>query len=198
MITPSIPASALPDRNRLFRLTAGAFLAATAVAVLFVLPAEYGLDPTGFGALVGLTALKGPREVVVETRLLAPAEVARTAPLPFRSDVVRVHVGPMRENWNGLEYKITMAAGDSLVYSWSAPGEVYYEFHGHTAATPEAPDITVMNYAQGTASKANGALTAPMDGIHGWYFQNTGFEGVDIELHLAGYYQLEPGLLTIQ
>lgn len=198
MTAPSLSTPAMPDRGRLLRLMAGAFIVATGAAVLFVLPAEYGIDPTGFGTLAGLTAIKGPRETVVETRLLAPAEVARTSPLPYRTDVVRIRIGPMRENWNGLEYKITMKAGDSLVYSWSAPGEVYYEFHGHTAATPDAPDITVMNYSQGTAAEANGALTAPMDGIHGWYFQNTGFEAVEVELHLAGYYQLEPGLLTIE
>ena len=187
----------VPDRRRLLGFAAGAFTAATAVAVLFVLPAEYGIDPTGSGRFLGLTDIQRPREVVVETRLLAPAEVARTSPVPFRSDVVRIRVGPMRENWNGLEYKITMAAGDSLVYSWSAPGDVYYEFHGHTPENTESTEVTVMNYVQGSARESNGALTAPMDGIHGWYFQNTSFEAVEVELHLAGYYELEPGLLTI-
>ncbi len=49
----------LPDKETLWMATALAFLVAVLVLGLFVLPAEYGVDPTGFGALVGLTALAG-------------------------------------------------------------------------------------------------------------------------------------------
>ena len=50
-----------PSRRKLLLITGGGFLAAAAIAVLFVLPAEMHVDPTGFGRLTGLTRLAGPK-----------------------------------------------------------------------------------------------------------------------------------------
>ena len=45
-----------PSRGNLARGTLIALVAAAAVSVLVVLPAERGIDLTGFGRLTGLTA----------------------------------------------------------------------------------------------------------------------------------------------
>jgi len=46
-------------------------------------------------------------------------------------------------------------------------------------------------------SRCGPATTAPIDGIHGWYFANAGMEPVMVELKLSGYYTLEPGVLEM-
>jgi len=172
---------------------AGTFLVAGVVTVLFVLPAEYGIDPTGSGRLLGLDRLRQAPEVVVETRA-APVEIARTYGNPFRSDTVQIHLGGLEDNYGQMEYKISMQPGDTMVYSWTASHALDYEFHGHTLETEHDPTINVMNYEAGNSTGVNGAFTAPLDGIHGWYFLNRDVDTpVDIEIKLSGYYRLEPG-----
>lgn len=181
---------------RLGLQVAGALALGTALTVLVVLPAEYGIDPTGFGALTGLDRLSQPQEIVIETRATAPSEIAAVEPLPFRRDVVTIPVGALGESLGAVEYKVTMAAGQTLVYSWKATAPVVYEFHGHTTPADGGP-VEVMNYLQGRAEEGHGTLTAPIDGIHGWYFANPAFEAIAVELTLAGFYRLEPGIIGI-
>ena len=47
----------LPTTGRLLRATALSFLVAGILLVTIVLPAEYGVDPTGIGRMLGLDAL---------------------------------------------------------------------------------------------------------------------------------------------
>ena len=56
------PELALPSRSGLFKATAIAAAAAFLVLLLAVLPAEYDIDPTGFGAAIGLTRLSSATE----------------------------------------------------------------------------------------------------------------------------------------
>ena len=185
-----------PTTRQLGLQVAGAALLGTLLTVLVVLPTEYGLDPTGFGALTGLIKLSAPPEVVVETAFTAPPEIARAEPIPFRQDVITVPIGAFGRTLGATEYKVTLQEGQTMVYSWRASVPILFEFHGHTTPTDGSP-AEVMDYSKGTADRANGALTAPLDGIHGWYFANPTFEDVTVELTMAGYYTLEPGLIGI-
>ncbi|SFZ86849.1 hypothetical protein SAMN02983003_4044 [Devosia enhydra] len=185
-----------PSGARLGLQVLGALALGTVLTLTVVLPAEYGIDPTGFGALTGLNRISQPPEMVVETRFSAPPEIARPEALPFRQDVVTIPIGAFGRTLGATEYKVTLEEGQTLVYSWKASVPVVFEFHGHTTPTDGSP-AQVMDYAKGTATEGNGALTAPLSGIHGWYFANPTFEDVSVELTLAGYYTLEPGLIGI-
>ncbi|HYD25937.1 MAG TPA: hypothetical protein VEB68_14200, partial [Croceibacterium sp.] len=61
---------------------AAAVAVAAAGLVVFVLPAEYGIDPTGAGAALGLTQLAGEEENIylkrgqARTNVLFPIEPA--------------------------------------------------------------------------------------------------------------------------
>lgn len=180
----------------LWTQVAMALVLGTVLTVTVILPTEYGLDPTGFGALTGLNRLSEPPEVVVETRFTAPPEIAAVEPLPFRQDVVTVPIGAFGRTLGATEYKVTLAEGQTMVYSWKASTPLIFEFHGHTTPT-DGSAATVMDYIKGQASEGHGTLTAPLSGIHGWYFANPTFEDVTVELTLAGYYSLEPGLIGI-
>jgi hypothetical protein len=185
-------------RRSAFLLQMGAALAAgTALTILVVLPAEYNIDPTGFGAAAGLTRISAPPEVVVETRADAPPEIARLTDMPLRTDTIPLTIGGMADNFGALEYKVTLAAGEQLAYSWRSTGDLVYEFHGHTLDAGDGEPMQVMNYVAGTSRGENGTLTAPIDGIHGWYFANPSFEPVEVELTLSGFYRLEPGIIGL-
>lgn len=189
-------AHSLPLR-RIAGYAAGSALVAAVVVVCVVLPSEYGMDPTGFGDLTGLTALSEPPEVVVETALAAPAEVATMPETPFREDEVTITVGGMTQNWGQVEYKLSLLEGDDVVYHWSASAPIYYEFHGHTIGTDSAP-MRVMDYIKGEAASAQGRLTAPVEGVHGWFFRNEGFDPIEITFRFAGFYRLEPGIVPFE
>jgi len=76
----------LPSSGRLLRSTAVAIVAAASILVTVVLPAEYGIDPTGAGRLLGLTEMGE-----IKTQLAAEAEADRAAvdnALADRADAV--------------------------------------------------------------------------------------------------------------
>jgi hypothetical protein len=119
--------------------------------------------------------------------------LARTYAAPYRADVIDV---PIQAN-GALEYMILMKAGDTVVYSWEVPGignpqSFHSEFHGHTEVAPgQAGDL--MFYEKAAGTKANGALIAPWQGIHGWYWQNKSEAPVTVRLRMAGFYELIAG-----
>ena len=194
-----------PRRQTLLMIAGGGLLAATVITVLFVLPAEFRLDPTGFGRLTGLTRLAGPKTVTTPApSATGPAATAATAtaryyPAAFRSDTIDIPLssGEIDPEKSELEYKVRMKAGDSLVYSWTVSGitnpeEFYYDFHGETPAGPGVPVAKVVEYRQATGVQSHGVLIAPVPGVHGWYLQNQSVKPVVVHLKLSGFYDLVP------
>lgn len=186
-----------PARGRLARQTLAALGAAAAVFTLIVLPAEQGIDPTGFGRLSGLTALAAPGEVRLDAKASAAAKaVARVEKTPFRADVLEIRLAPGGGGAGSeIERKVWMEPGQAFVYAWESEGEVYSDFHGETLPKPR---LEVMTYrvedplAGGAAKAANGSFTAPMAGFHGWFFRNLEGRPVTIRVRLAGFYDLRP------
>ena len=185
-----------PSRQRLALIVGGALVAAAAVTVLFVLPAEFQVDPTGFGRVTGLSKLGAPqpKEVAVAAPT-GPASATHSYPAPYRSDTVEIALaaGGDPDGHDELEYKVRMKAGDSFVYAWSAnanPQEFYYDFHGETPAAPGAKEAKVVEYQQTLGAGANGVLVAPIPGVHGWYLQNQSAKPVTVKLKLSGFYEL--------
>jgi hypothetical protein len=52
--------------------------------------------------------------------------------------------------------------------------------------------VKVVEYLQATGTSSNGMLIAPMEGVHGWYFQNQSVGPVTVHLKLSGFYELVP------
>lgn len=117
--------------------------------------------------------------------------VFREHPTGYRQDTIDIHLEPGR----GLEIKLVMQEGDSVVYSWTATGidradQLISEFHGHTETAPGDPG-TVMFYKKATVLSDEGSLIAPFSGIHGWYLKNDGYSPGVVQLTVAGFYELE-------
>jgi hypothetical protein len=174
-----------PGLGKLLGLTLGAGVAATALTVAVVLPAEFGRDPTGIGALTGLKSLAGPAGHMT-------GQVAHYYDTPFRSDVIEIPfvADGDASGFSQLEYKVRMAEGQTLIYSWEAEGatdgEFYFDLHSET------PEDQVIEFKQETGARSDGALVAPVDGVHGWYWQNRSANPVTVRLKISGFYELIP------
>ena len=187
-----------------------ALVAAIIVAVLFVLPAEYGVDPTGVGEKLGLLDLGDSQQaapassaeaarVVTGTFPDAPAEFdfyepevlgdpfSRTQANAFQSAtlVIKLDVGEQ------VEYKAVMQQGDALVYHWQLEeGVIYTDFHADPGEGAEGyPDRYFIRYVETEVSEGGGSLVAPFAGNHGWYWLNIEDYPVTITLEVRGFYE---------
>jgi hypothetical protein len=177
-------------RHRIAVAAGAALLVAGIVLVLFVLPAEFAVDPLGTGKRLGLLDLgiigqqvealesTGASGAAGQAVILAPQE------RPFQQETVEFKIPPGQF----VEYKYRLDKGEALLYSWKASGPVNLDFHAE-------PDGGPRGYAQSYETKQaitaeSGTMTAPFSGIHGWYWQNTGNQEVTVTLTSSGYYNM--------
>ena len=155
--------------KRVLLATVSAFVVATAAFVVFVLPAEFGIDPTGVGGALGLTGLGGS----------PPQDLHRTD-VDLVEDFREFELAP----FESVELKYDLAAGDGFVYAWSATGEVVFDVH----AEPEGAETGVAEgFAQGRDLSDAGTYVAPFAGIHGWFWENRGATTVTVRLRMSGF-----------
>lgn len=178
-----------------------------ALLVVAVLPAEYGIDPTGVGGGLGLTAMAqdiaetAPFEGVLAFNI---GEYDPTADLidmsvqglihqedaPFHTEIIDIEI----EDFGEIEHKFIMPADTTFLYSWEVLGAVgdgvYYDFHGHPSTDDAAdfPDGFEMAYARGEGITQHGSFTAPFAGYHGFYFMNIEEGPITVRLTVSGYW----------
>ena len=169
--TPELPEP--PSTRSILIATAAAFAVGLLVLLVAVLPAEFGADPLGTGRLLGLTALSA-EENPFEEQLI-----------PHRTDYVEFELGPFQS----VEYKYTLDADASMVFSWQAEAEVYYDMHAEPAGfEPEEAELLAESFEQGDADSRSGSFHAPFAGIHGWFWENRGSRTVVVRLHASGHF----------
>jgi len=138
-----------------------------------------------FGASVACAQTPAPAPKLVEVE--SPG-AARDHASAYRTDLVDVVLAPAKDpsKKDKVEYMVRMKKGEALTYAWDAgsAGDLWHEFHGHTPQT-----VTFYKKAGGT--RHQGSLTAPFDGIHGWYFENRSDKPVTVKVRLSGFYALE-------
>lgn len=208
---------ALPSASSLIKATAAALALAVVVLVTAVLPAEYGIDPTGLGTRLGLTALSGPAATAASPSAeAATAELAATATTTasppaatVASDYLLAAAAPvsvLEAAWKapaayrsdeltltlapgeGAEIKALMKTGERFVFAWKAQGgPVNFDMHGEKA---NAASDEFSSYWKGrNATSGNGAFEAPFDGTHGWFWRNRGTQPVTITVKTSGFYE---------
>lgn len=209
MYNTDLPTRAeLPSSKQLFRSTAVAAVAAAAILVTVVLPAEYGIDPTGIGRPLGLTemgelkmqlaaeaeadrvppaATPGPRSSLpgaIFAALFIRSAVAQTAPpaTASRTDETTITLRPNE----GLEVKLDMRRGARASYGWTATGPVNFDLHGEP---PNPGRNAAQSYRNGRGSSGEqGEFTAIFDGTHGWFWRNRSGRDVSVTLRTTGDY----------
>ena len=202
--------AALPTTSRLLRSTAIAVGVAATLLVTVVLPAEYAVDPTGIGRLLGLTemgtvkmaiAREAEQEAAAEATpaaaASAPMMTAQTAPTPAAAAVPAPvqAIAPAEQApaakaeemtltlapGQGVEIKATMRKGASVTYVWVTDGpKLNFDTHGDGAG------ISYHGYGKGSESRSEGVLTAAFDGSHGWFWRNRAGKPVTVTLKVSG------------
>lgn len=189
----------LPSAGRLLRSTAMAAGIAAALLVTTVLPAEYGVDPTGVGALLGLTEMgrvkralaaedavaKGDPPPTLSDNLMPPdvLEAQPASPVPSGVLVQSNETGLTLAPDEAAEIKLEMRSGAQAQFAWSTGGgRVNFDIHG------DGVGVDYHGYGKGTAASGEGVLTAAFDGNHGWFWRNRTGAPVTITLKTSGSY----------
>ena len=174
-----------PSVRRLMVTLALTLVAAAIVLVVVVLPAEYQIDPTGIGAVLGLDQLRAGGGQSSEFLNPAPPGHAVSHDQPFKSEELEIAMAPREE----MELKIAMSEGDTLVFSWQVDqGVIYSDFHAEPYGEPPGEAI---RYQEGDGvSSAHGTLNAPFSGHHGWYWVNPSDSPATIKLRVNGFYSV--------
>jgi hypothetical protein len=196
----------LPSTKSLVKATLLALVVAAVVLVVFVLPAEYGIDATGLGSRLGLTSMSAAEPQSTEAPAPSPAEApsadasAEVTPateevpsaltaawksaVPYRSDQMSLTLKP----GEGAEIKARMRAGERFVFTWTtAGGVVNFDMHGEVL-NAEKDEFTSFWKGRATA-EGHGAFVAPFDGTHGWYWRNRGDQPVTVTVKTSGFYE---------
>lgn len=144
-------------------------------------------------AAVAATAAEEERPYVRTTEL-PHLSIDKPQLAAFRSDTIEIKLAPQKQAGWRTEYKVSMGAGDALVYSLTATGAVISEFHNEIK-----PSGAVMFYREEKATTAShGQFLSPANGEHGWYVANTTDKPVTVTLKLSGFYTTKPGMIPIK
>jgi hypothetical protein len=157
----------LPNRKVLNKATLVAAGMAALLLVTVVLPAEYGIDKTGAGRLLGLTEMGRMKRAAAENDRATPA--ANLPPLDYKAGQtgeLRVALAP----GEGREVKASMRAGGTMRYEWSTNDlPIHYELHGEPRGAAKG---VYTSYKIAVSKGESGDFTAPMEGTQGWYWRN--------------------------
>lgn len=190
-----LPTDAMPTTRTLLRTTMIAAVVAFALVIGVVLPAEYGVDPTGVGRVLGLTQMGKLKLVLMREEAAlqngaASAAVSANASssdtladASMRRDSIAVTIPPQE----GVEVKLAMSKGQLAFYSWTTDsGAVFFDLHGEGPSSAGNPS---QSYGQGSLRRADGELVAAFDGNHGWYWKNSTKHEVRVTVKAWGHFQ---------
>ncbi|MGO2012301.1 MAG: hypothetical protein ACTJH9_13495 [Pseudoalteromonas sp.] len=155
-----------------------ALLVAIVALVLFILPAEYNIDPTGIGKQLGLTKIAQASE---KESIKAPDSL-KNGSTDFQIIEVSIPAN------HGIEYKFEMQQYEKITYEWMTDGaSLHFDLHGEPA-----DDTTgyFESYAIAELNEMKGSFTAPFTGSHGWYWKNNSNNPVAIQLLVKGQYKI--------
>jgi hypothetical protein len=198
------PYEAQPPSTKRLAISCLVAIAGAAIALAtVVLPAEYGVDPTGIGRALGLTAINAPARTIAiadviggneNYREVEVPEFGEPVPLPNpavhqdeaeapKTRTLEVSIPPEKET----EIKMVMQTSKMIEYSWRVDrGSVYTDFHGHDPAAGNEYFVRYKEQQEGTGN--NGSLVAPFAGEHGWYWLNYNEFPVVVTLTISGYF----------
>ena len=201
-VLDTAPPMAFPSPRRIAIGSAVALVVGTVTAVFFVLPAEMGIDPTGFGEATGLTGLAGDASGMniylqrgkKRTNVLFPLDAAAKPDEATLRSTVSVPPGfqAKTDHWEyellpyeSIEMKYRMAQGQPMIFSWKASAPVQYDEHSvpDQGGNDATESFVITNGAAQTA-----VYVAPFTGIHGWFWQNQSLEPVTVTIDSTGGY----------
>ncbi|MDP6042433.1 MAG: transmembrane anchor protein [Candidatus Latescibacteria bacterium] len=190
----------LPTSKQLVRSTILAICIAVVVLITAILPAEYGIDPTGIGSVLGLTAMGEikvalAREaathsapIVNNTTITSPMplidlQVTESKPVkPIKTDFIEHTLAPGA----AIEFKLEMKKDAVAQYKWSTvDGVLNHDTHGDGYRGTKQ----FISYKKGRMVTSDaGEIKAAFDGYHGWFWRNRDTVPVTFKLETSGDY----------
>jgi len=198
---PKPDIDSLPSSASLRKSTFVAAVVALVITVTVVLPAEYGVDPTGIGRVIGLTEMGE-----IKVQLAEEAEIDRQQghgsdeQSKLVDQLLNLFIGTAyakdtSDNWTdeltftlapgeGTEIKLTMQENAEAQYHWVATGGlINFDLHGHGSGQK-------VSYKKGRGvPEDNGTLIAKFSGNHGWFWRNRDKQDVTVTLSVRGDYE---------
>ena len=195
----------LPTSKQLIKSTVLAAIAAVVLLFTVVLPAEYGIDPTGVGSILQLTEMGQVKQQLAEEAAADAAGLLATDTMTSETtDINNVTEQAMSDTladtavasgeWRdeipftltsgeGIEIKMKMDSGGKTEYSWVVTGgDVNFDTHGDALGK-------AISYEKGRGVAADeGVLEAAFTGNHGWFWRNRGDSDVQVVLRTRGDY----------
>ncbi|WP_298066191.1 transmembrane anchor protein [uncultured Acinetobacter sp.] len=198
----------LPSSKKLLKSTAIAAVSAIVVLVTCVMPAEYAIDPTGIGKVLGLSKMGEikqslaeesengigeaqvasiPNQVKQETENLSSAlQLGSSSKMPMppiAKETISLELKPNQ----ATEVKLSMPKDASVAFDWkSSGGGLNYDTHGDAV---NAPKGFYHGYGKGKNETAQqGTLTAAFDGKHGWFWRNRTENTITVTLNVEGQF----------
>lgn len=192
----------LPSTNQLIKSTILAAATAGVLLITVVMPAEYGIDPTGIGNVIGLKKMGEIRVSLAKeeaadqaNNLVANTEgkqggintAAATTPKPTTAGAatlnheMQVTLAPDE----GKEIKLDMSKGNKVQYTWSTDGgKANFDVH----ADSQTLGIDYHQYSKGSSQSEQGIIEAAFNGSHGWFWRNRTSNTITITLKTIGEY----------
>ncbi|MGZ3172605.1 MAG: hypothetical protein ACXWJC_05905 [Croceibacterium sp.] len=201
---PAVPAVALPSVRQVAIGTAVAVIVASLAMVFFILPAELGIDLTGFGEKTGLTGLakSGTGNIYLDrglkrTNVLFPLDAAARpdeatlrATLATKGIAIPANAKFVSDHWeyellpyDSIEMKYNLAQGRPMIFSWHAPVPVHFDMH---SVPDQGGNPATESFAISDAPVQTAVYVAPFTGIHGWFWQNQTLNNVTISIDATG------------
>tara|TARA_R110000803_G_scaffold158074_1_gene222419 strand:+ start:46086 stop:46748 length:663 start_codon:yes stop_codon:yes gene_type:complete len=202
----------LPSTRQLIRSTLIAIAAAVALLITAVLPAEYAIDPTGIGGVLGLTEMgeikqqlaaeaaadeaagSSPVSIVADPRIVSQPsneDVAGETDIDTASPVQVEELPAWKDEitltlapGEAAEVKLVMDTGATADYAWLVDaGHLNSDLHGDGRRGEST------SYRRGRAETGDsGNLTADFDGSHGWFWRNRSDVSVNLTVMTRGAY----------
>ncbi|MBO9473456.1 transmembrane anchor protein [Shimia sp. R10_1] len=190
----------LPTTAQLLTSTFIAAASALVILITVVLPAEYGIDPTRVGRLLGLAEMGE-----IKSQLATEAEEDRQRDASdndqsnLLNDILGIFVSTAYAQeavvWRdevtftlepgaSAEWKLEMTQGQSAQFRMIVDGgRVNFDLHGHGSGQS-------VTYEKGRGSTGSeGTILAEFDGAHGWFWRNRDKQAVTITVQVRGEYK---------
>jgi hypothetical protein len=212
------PLEELPSTRALLRSTVIAVCTAAVLLVAVVLPAEYAVDPTGIGRLLGLTRMGEIKMALAEEAAIAEAAEATlaeeaaeaalaagegrtegSAPATTGDGAAAERDGEVDSAIRTDSISITLSPGEGAEIKLAIADGVGVDYrwsveggvvnHDTHGDPVDAPAGFYHGYSRGTAMPSDeGVLVAAFDGTHGWFWRNRGTADVTVTLVVRGPY----------
>lgn len=203
----------LPSTAKLVKSTIFAAITAGVLLITVVMPAEYGVDPTGIGKMTGLQkmgeikmslaqeaaderaakeqAVAEPTQAVATP--VSQAMAAEVVPTIPASAEVAEPAAQFRQDQTsitlqpneGNEVKVDLKKGEVVKFVWfTDSGKANFDIHGDSKTL----DIDYHGYGKGSSAREEGTIEAAFDGNHGWFWRNRTSAPLTITLQTEGPY----------